>query len=395
MPLRVLYNARIVTETKTIPNGFLVIEGDRIAHVQEGCVTEPYLSLDKTDCEGMILTPGFIDLHCHGGGDSDFMDGSVEDILQAARAHLVHGTTTIAPTTLTCSDEELFAFFDHYEEAKSVKENMPRLCGIHLEGPYFSKDQAGAQPPRYLLKPTKEHYEKVLERSHGNIFRWSVAPELEGAMELGDALKEKGILVSIGHSNATYDTVVESLKHGYNHITHFYSACSSIIRVKGVRVLGVVECGYLFDDFNIEIIADGKHLPPELLRLILKNKDNSKISLVTDSMRGAGMPEGKSILGSRKDGLEVIIKDGIANMMDFSGFAGSVATTDRLVRTMVKEAGLELHEAVNMMSLHPARLLKREDEMGSIAVGKLADLVLLDDTITAKAVYVGGEKVTL
>jgi len=395
MSMHVLYNARIVTETTTIPNGFLVIDDERIACVQEGEITEPYLSCDKTDCQGMILAPGFIDLHCHGGGNSDFMDGTVTDILIAARAHLVHGTTTIAPTTLTCSDEELFAFFDHYEEAKAVKKNMPRLCGIHLEGPYFSKDQAGAQPPHYLLNPTKEHYEKVLERSHGNIFRWSVAPELEGAMELGDALKEKGILVSIGHSNATYDTVVESLKHGYHHITHFYSACSSIIRVKGVRVLGVVECGYLFDDFDIEIIADGKHLPPELLRLIIKNKDNQKISLVTDSMRGAGMPEGESILGSRKDGLKVIIKDGIANLMDFSAFAGSVATTDRLVRTMVNEAGLQLHEAVNMMSLHPARLLKQEAVLGSIAVGKLADLVLLDDTITAKAVYVGGVKVSL
>ena len=391
----VLYNARIVTETKTIPNGFLVVDGDRIAHVQEGCITEPYLALEKTDCNGMILAPGFIDLHCHGGGDSDFMDGTVNDILTAARAHLVHGTTTIAPTTLTCSDEELFAFFDHYEEAKSVKENMPRLCGIHLEGPYFSADQAGAQPPRYLLKPTKEHYEKVLERSHGNIFRWSIAPELEGAMELGDALKEKGILVSIGHSNATYDTVKEAMAHGYSHITHFYSAWSSIVRVKGVRVLGVVECGYLFDDLDVEIIADGKHLPPELLRLILKTKDNSKISLVTDSMRGAGMPEGPSILGSRKDGLDVVIKDGIACMLDFSGFAGSVATTDRLVRTMVKETCLELHEAVNMMSLHPARLLRKEAELGSIAEGKLADLVLLDDTITAQAVYVGGEKVML
>jgi len=395
MSAYVLYNARIVLEDRTIENGFLVVENDRIAHIGEGSVAEPYLSLEKTDCQGMILAPGFIDLHCHGGGDSDFMDGTVDDILTAARAHLRHGTTTIAPTTLTCSDEELFDFFDHYEEAKSVKENMPRLCGVHLEGPYFSKDQAGAQPPRYLVTPKKEHYEEILERSHGNIFRWSIAPELEGAMELGDVLREKGILVSIGHSNATYDVVKESLKHGYSHLTHFYSGMSGLIRVKGVRVLGVIECGYCFDELDVEIIADGKHLPPELLRMIVKCKDNSKISLVTDSMRGAGMPEGPSVLGSRKDGLEVIIKDGIANMMDFSGFAGSVATTDRLVRTMVNEAGLKLHEAVNMMSLHPARLLRKEAEIGSIAVGKLADLVLLDDTITARDVYVGGVKVTL
>ena len=395
MSAYVLYNARIVLQERTVPNGYLVVEDGRIAFVGEGDVAQAYAGLEKTDCQNMILTPGFIDLHCHGGGDSDFMDGTVEDILTAARAHLVHGTTTIAPTTLTCSDEELYDFFDHYEEAKAVKENMPRLCGVHLEGPYFSKDQAGAQPPRYLVTPKKEHYEEILERSHGNIFRWSIAPELEGAMELGDVLREKGILVSIGHSNATYETVKESLKHGYSHLTHFYSGMSSIVRVKGVRVLGVIECGYCFDELDVEIIADGKHLPPELLRMILKCKDNSKISLVTDSMRGAGMPEGPSVLGSRKDGLEVVIKDGIANMMDFSGFAGSVATTDRLVRTMVNEAGLELHEAVNMMSLHPARLLKKENELGSIEAGKLADLVLLDDSITAKAVWVGGVKVTL
>ncbi len=389
----VFQNARVVLEKKTIPSGYVAVEGERIVAVGEGCAPEAFAAYESIDCQGQILAPGFIDLHVHGGGDSDFMDGSLEDILTAARAHLKHGTTTIAPTTLTCSDEELFAFFDLYEAAKAVRENMPRLAGIHLEGPYFSKEQAGAQPPAYLVTPKKEHYEEILARSHGNIVRWSIAPELEGAMELGDALSKRGIIVSIGHSNATYETVRESLEHGYTHMTHFYSGMSTITRRNGYRVLGVIECGYLFDEFHTEIIADGKHLPPELLRLILKNRPHDQISLVTDAMRGAGMPEGPSILGSRKDGLHVVIKDGIACLLDLSAFAGSVATTDRLVRTMVNEAGLKLHEAVNMMSLHPARLLHRERELGSIAPGKLADLVVLDEGIHAQRVFVGGQEI--
>lgn len=393
MAVHVLKNAKIVLETKTIPFGYLAMDGDRIACVGEGMPPSQYDSAIQEDCAGKILAPGFIDLHVHGGGDSDFMDGTLEDILRAARAHLAHGTTTLTPTTLTCSDEELFAFFDLYEQAKQVRGNMPRLAGIHLEGPYFAPAQAGAQPPAYLRRPQKAHYEQIFSRSHGNIVRWSLAPELEGAMELGDALRERGILASIGHSDATYDVVCRSMEHGFTHMTHFYSAMSTITRRNGFRVLGVIECGYLFDAFHTEIIADGKHLPPELLRLILKHRPHEQISLVTDAMRGAGMPEGPSVLGSRKEGQRVIIRDGIACMPDLSGFAGSVATSDRLVRTMVQQAGLPLHEAVNMMSLHPARLLGRAHELGSLAPGKLADLVLLDEDLHVCCVFVGGENI--
>lgn len=385
-----LYHARIVAETKTIPSGYLVIENGRIASVGEGEPPQELCAAQRVDCAGMTLLPGFVDLHCHGGGDSDFMDGTTQDILNAARAHLRHGTTTMLPTTLTCSDEELFLFFEQFGEARSVTKDMPRLPGVHLEGPYFSPAQAGAQPPQYLVPPRREHYEEILSRSGGCILRWSVAPELEGAMELGELLASKGILVSIGHSDATYDVVRESLRHGYTHVTHLYSGMSTITRRRGMRVLGVVESAYLFDELHVEIIADGVHLPPELLRLIVKTKAHDHISLVTDAMRGAGMPEGPSILGSRKNGQHVIIKDGIANMPDFNSFAGSVATTDRLVRTMVTQAGLPLEEASAMMSLHPARLIHMEQEIGSIREGKRADLVLMDETLHAQAVYVDG-----
>lgn len=388
----VMRHVQIALPDRTLPLGYAVVDGDRLEAIGEGEPPEALSGLARVDGEGGILAPGFIDLHVHGGGGCDFMDGTLEAIVTAARAHLSHGTTTIAPTTLACSDEELFRFFANYERALQV-ENMPRLAGIHLEGPYFSKNQAGAQPPEYLRAPTPEHYQAILERGRGHIIRWSLAPELDGALALGDVLKERGILASIGHSDADYDAVCRAMEHGFTHITHFYSGMSSLTRREGFRVLGVVECGYLFDQLHTEIIADGMHLPPELLRLIVKQRPHEQISLVTDAMRGAGMPEGPSVLGSREHGLPVVVQGGVARMLDLSGFAGSVATTDRLVRTMVRMAGLPLHEAVAMMTLHPARLLGRERELGSLEAGKKADLVLLDQQLYARRVWVDGREI--
>lgn len=385
----VLRNVRPVLADRTLPLGYAAVDGDRLEAVGAGEPPEALSALASVDGEGCFLTPGFIDLHVHGGGGCDFMDGTLDAIVTAARAHLAHGTTTIAPTTLACSDEELFRFFSHYERALRV-EKMPRLAGIHLEGPYFSQNQAGAQPPEFLRAPEPAHYHAILERGNGHIIRWSLAPELDGALDLGDELRARGILASIGHSDADYETVCRAMEHGFTHLTHFYSGMSGLTRREGFRVLGVVECGYLFDRLHTEIIADGMHLPPELLRLIVKLRPHEQISLVTDAMRGAGMPEGPSVLGSREHGLPVVVQGGVARMLDLSGFAGSVATTDRLVRTMVRMANLPLHEAVSMMTLHPARLLGREKELGSLQAGKKADLVLLDEQLYTRRVWVGG-----
>ena len=207
---------------------------------------------------------------------------------------------------------------------------------------------------------------------------------------MGDELASRGILALMGHSNAKFDTVKLAVQHGYTHLTHFYSAMSTITRENGHRKLGLVEAGYLYDQLNIEIIADGIHLPPELLKLIVKCKDHSHICLVTDSMRGANMPDGPSLLGSKAHGTPVIIKDGIANMPAFDGFAGSVATTDRLVRVMTQKAGLPVWDAVRMASLNPAIFLGKQDQYGSIAPGKYADLLIFDDDIRISSVYVAG-----
>lgn len=384
-------NARIVLPDTILDDHYLSVKNGVIESIGKGTPDREQLnSCTTVDCGGQYLSPGFIDIHCHGGGGADFMDGHMEDILTAARAHLIHGTTGICPTTLTCSDEELFTFFESFRQAREVTEQMPHLLGIHLEGPYFSPAQAGAQPPKYLVHPRPEHYHEILRRGQGNIVRWSAAPELPGALELGDELAGKGIKVSMGHSDAGFEDIVNAMEHGYSQITHFYSAMSTITRKRGRRVLGLIECGYLFDRLKVEIIADGIHLPPELLKLILKCKNHDDICLVTDSMRGAGMPDGPSLLGSKKNGVPVIIEDGIANMPDFSSFAGSVATTDRLVRVMVQKAGLPVWEAVKMASLNPASFLGIQETYGSIQPGKSADLLIFDDDIHISSVYVSG-----
>lgn len=383
-------NAALITAGKEISGSWVAAENGIIVDLGTGDVPERFLSWDIFDVNGDYLCPGFIDNHCHGGGGHDFMDGTVEAILGAARAHMLHGTTTIAPTSLSSSDEELFAFIENYKQAAQVTENMPHLMGMHLEGPHFSPAQAGAQPPEYLKEPSVEFAKKVIDAGEGAIIRWSIAPELNGAMEVGDFLTEKGVLVSIAHTDAMYDCICEAAQHGYTHMTHFYSGMSQMKRVNAFRVLGAVECGYLMDEMRVELIADGMHLPPELLRLILKLKPHDKITLVTDSMRGAGMPEGPSILGSLKDGLPVILEGGIAKLMDRSAFAGSMATTDRLVRTMVEKAGLPLPKAVEMMTGNVAKLYNMYDKIGDIAPGKRADMVIMDKTLHAAHVFVSG-----
>ena len=390
---KLIKNAAIVTAGCETPNGYVAIENGNILHVGAGDIPERFLSWETFDVGGAWLCPGFIDNHCHGGGGHDFMDGTVEAILGAARAHMLHGTTTIAPTSLSSSDDELFQFIENYKQASQVTENMPHLMGMHLEGPHFSPAQAGAQPPEYLKNPSVDFAKEVLAAGEGNIVRWSIAPELPGALETGDFLTENGVLTSIAHTDAVYDDIVAASEHGYTHMTHFYSGMSQMKRVNAFRVLGAVECGYLMDEMRIELIADGMHLPPELLRLILKLKPHDKITLVTDSMRGAGMPEGPSILGSLKDGLPVILEGGIAKLMDRSAFAGSMATSDRLVRTMVEKAGLSITEAVEMMTGNVAKLYGIYDKVGDIAPGKRADMVILDSTLHAAHVFVSGAQV--
>lgn len=382
-------NARIVLEDKAI-DGFVTINGDRIIAVGEGNPS-PSDESSVIDASNSLVVPGFVDLHTHGAGGRDYMDGEAEDIIVAAQSELRHGTTTVLPTTLTSSDDDLFLFLRNFRKVRESSELLPDMPGVHLEGPYFDMVEKGAQDARYITVPKKEHYMSIIDEADGCIKRWSLAPELPGSIQMLDDLKDQGILFSAAHTAATYDDVSRAYDHGLSLLTHFYSGMSSIVRKGGFRILGVVESGYLIDKLNVELICDGLHLPPDLLRLIMKCKDHRYITACTDSMRGAGMGNGPSILGPKGNGQAVIIEDGIAKMPDRTCFAGSVATGNRLFRTLYKIMGLPAYEASWMTSLHPAQLIGLGDETGSIQVGKRADLVILDEECNIKHVFAAGK----
>lgn len=340
--------------------------------------------------DGLVLCPGLIDLHVHGGGGHDFMDGTAEAFVKAAQAHLPGGTTTLLPTTVCCSFDETKRALAALRSARGLPVPLPHMPGLHLEGPWLNPVQAGAQDPAFITLPNEEEIAWVLENAH-DIARLTAAPEVAGALEAGRRISACGVLVSIGHSDADLATVREAVGHGYTHVTHLYSGMSSLKRVRAMRVLGVLESAYLLDELTVEIIADGVHLPPELLRLILKCKPHAAISLVTDATMGAGLPEGSVIrLGSREAGREAVIEHGVAYVPDRTAFAGSVATADRCVRTMVQEAGLTLAEAVPMMTANPAAVLGIGHQKGALLPGMDADLVLLDGDVNVEAVYVMG-----
>jgi N-acetylglucosamine-6-phosphate deacetylase len=239
---------------------------------------------------------------------------------------------------------------------------------MHLEGPYFSINQRGAQDPKYIRDPDPAEYKEILQ-NYPSIKRWSAAPELKGAIEFGKYVKSKNVLVALAHTDAVYEEVLEAFQNGYSLATHFYSAMSGVTRRNAFRFAGVIESAYLLDEMDVEIIADGVHLPAPLLQLIYKIKGPGRTALITDAMRAAGMPEGESILGGLKNGTRVIVEDGVAKLPDRTAFAGSVATADRLVRTMIDIAGISLTDTIQMITETPARIMGIHDNKGSLQVG--------------------------
>ncbi|WP_316813086.1 N-acetylglucosamine-6-phosphate deacetylase [Pedobacter heparinus] len=382
-----IYNGQFITPYQIIKQGTLLIAEGKIVALEQGNLDFP--DALEIDARENYVAPGFIDLHIHGGGGHDFMDNTVEAFLGIAEAHARYGTTAMCPTTLTSEKEDLLETLRIYEQADKQNNKGAQFIGMHLEGPYFALSQRGAQDPRYIRDPDPAEYQEILASSN-IIKRWSAAPELKGAIEFGRYLKSKGVLAAIAHTDAIYEEVLEAFENGYSLATHFYSSMSGVTRRECFRYAGVVESGYLIDEMDVEIIADGVHLPAPLLKLIYKIKGASRTALITDAMRGAGMPPGESTLGSLKNGLKVIIEDGVAKLPDRSSFAGSVATTDRLVRNMVHMADVPLVEAVRMISKTPARIMGLEDLKGSLIPGKDADVVIFDEQISIQHTLVNG-----
>lgn len=381
-------NGKIITKN-SVYEGYLGIEDGKIIYINKKEPTDTYDEI--IDTEGRYITPGFIEIHCHGGNNYDFMNADEETFFKVADFHSSHGVTSMLATSLSASDEEIKTFLNNFNEFAPKVKSLNYL-GTHLEGPYFCMKYKGAQDPKYIRNPKKEEYSEYVKI--GNLKRMSIAPEVPGAMELGNYLKENGIIAAIGHSEATFDCCREASENGYGLLTHYMNAMSTITKKNSYKTAGCIEAGLYFDELKLEVISDDRHVPNDLFKMVYKIKTRENIILISDALGVAGLPEGaKGIIGSKENGMEVVIDDGVAKLADKSAFAGSVASGDILIRNVYKNCGIELVDAVYMMTVTPAKLLGVFDRKGSIAVDKDADLVIFDDDINISSVYVNGEKV--
>lgn len=383
----VIKNGRIITPQEILEGAAIVVENGLIAQIVPN-------DFDSGECEvidatGLYVSPGFIDIHVHGGNGSDTMDGTVEDILNITSFHSKGGTTSMLPTTASDSLERLICAIEAAREAKSTKDVGARILGLHLEGPYFNLSKKGCHLERFVRNPEPEEYQQLLEHDD-MICSMTLAPEIPGAVQLIEELTKHGIVASCGHSEASYTQMVEAVSQGIKHTTHLYCAMSGIIREGAKRQGGIVESSLLMDELTTEVIADGKHLPPELIKLAIKCKTPDGVAIVTDAMRGAGMPDGIYTFGA-KDGTEAIVKNGEAKMPDGSGYASGVVRMNDMIKVMRDVVGVPLEDAVKMASLTPARILGVDNKFGSIEVGKQGDIVLLDEELNVKKTIVGGE----
>ncbi|CAM3903781.1 N-acetylglucosamine-6-phosphate deacetylase [Aquirufa aurantiipilula] len=382
-----IHHGAVILQDKILDDACVLVENGKIIEVSARDIDIP--GAIEINAHGHYISPGFIDIHIHGGGGHDFMDGTVEAFLEIAKTHARYGTTAMLPTTLTSEKEDLILTLEAYQKANLLNTEGASFIGLHLEGPYFALSQRGAQDPKYIRNPDPEEYQFILE-NYDCIKRWSAAPELPGAIEFGDYVSSKGVLVALAHTDAIYEEVEKAFDHGYSLATHFYSAMSGVTRKNAFRYAGAVEAGYLIDDMDVEIIADGVHLPSALLRLVYKIKGAKKTALITDAMRAAGLATENSILGHKDKGLAVIVEDGVAKLPDRSAFAGSVATTDRLVRTMLQKTDAPLLEIIQMISDVPARIMKIDHQKGSLTKGKDADILIFDQDINIQMTMVNG-----
>lgn len=392
MKKTLIYHGRVLTQERQVDNGAVLIEDGMITRVYDETPELNLADVEYIDAGGKYISPGFIDIHVHGGGGAEFMCDDPADVVTVCKTHLRHGTTSMVPTTSSAEQTAFVNSISSINQAAVTMKGGPNLLGIHMEGPYFAYNQRGAQDPKHVRDPKPEEYCSILDK-YPNIIRWSLAPELPGALEMAAELRHRGVQLSIGHSDALFDDVIKAYEGGFTSITHFYSCTSTVRRINAYRYAGIVEAGYLLDDMTVEVIADGKHLPASLLKLIYKIKGPDHICLVTDAVGAAGLEQLEGELYSKTCGVNIVVEDGVAKLPDRSAFAGSVATADRLVRTMTTLAGVSMVDAVKMASATPAKCIGVFNRKGSIAPGKDADLLIFDENVNIEKVFVAGKTV--
>ena len=369
----------------------VVVQDGRIAAVLEDGAPLPS-GARVLDAAGAYVTPGFIDVHVHGGAGADFMDATPEAIRTVCRYHASGGTTGLLATTAAAPAGELRHVLGALAEAQASPTTGAAILGVHMEGPYFAPSKCGCHLPDQVRAPEPEEYIPLLD-AHPGLVRWmTLAPEVPGGLDLIRALSARGAVPAAGHTEADEDLLVEAIDAGLKHATHLYNAMSTITKRGPYRVPGLVETALSDDRLTAEVIADGFHLAPALLKIAARAKGPERVLLVTDAMRGAGMPDGTYTFGPL-NGTTAIVENGVARTPDNTGFASSTARTCDLVRNMIRLAGCRLIDAIQMASTTPAEALDLGHRKGHLRAGYDADLVILDDDFTVRATIVAGDVV--
>ena len=377
-----LINARILTPQGWLKDGSVLIRDGKILEVTNCDLA--VIGAQLIDVKGMYVLPGGVEIHAHGGGGRDFMECTEDAFRGAVKTHMKYGTTSIFPTLSSST----VPMIEQAAETctKMMAEKDSPILGLHLEGHYLNMAMAGGQMPENIKNPDPNEYIPIVENWHC-IKRWDAAPELPGAMQFGKYITGKGILASVAHTQAEFEDIRTAYEAGYTHATHFYNAMPGFHKRREYKYEGTVESIYLMDDMTVEVVADGIHVPPTILRLVYKIKGVERMCAITDALACAAS-DSKEAFDPR-----VIIEDGVCKLADHSALAGSVATMDRLIRTMVQKADIPLSDAVRMVSETPARIMGVYDRKGSLQKGKDAGSIVMDEDLKIRAVWAMGKLV--
>jgi N-acetylglucosamine-6-phosphate deacetylase len=394
MPDLLFTNGRLVLPSRLLA-GHLRIADGRIAAIAGGPGPRPAPGAGIIDLGGGYLAPGYVDLHVHGGAGAEFMDGTQEAFRAVCQAHARHGTTSLLPTSTAARYGRILDFLTLCRRFQAEDTGGARVLGAHFYGPYFAPDARGCHPGQPIRPPAAEEYADYLDFADA-IVTATVAPELPGAEAFVRACRGRGIRCNAGHSHATFSQMEAAVGWGVRHVDHLFCAMSDRARLRQTQAYpmrgGVFEATLYFDELTTEVIADGKHLAPELLRLAYKVKGPDRLALVTDCNRALDMPDGDYVFGPLDEGTPFVRHEGVGLMPDRQALASGVVGMDHQVRTMHAATGAWLPDVVRMATLTPARIAGWDTEVGSLAIGKRADLLVLDADLAVRQVYRDGRR---
>jgi len=366
---------QVMEGTVVIEDGIIVYVGPKDGAPEVGPVF---------DAQGAYVTPGLIDIHVHGAGGGDVMDGTVESLEKMSETFSRYGTTAFLPATVTASQSELRRIAGAVKRAAQEGTSGAQVMGLHLEGPFINEEKKGAQNPKYIRPASLEELKEIQGELGPLLKLVTLAPEVEGALSAIRQLRSWGITVSLGHSDASYDQAMEAYLWGASHICHTFNGMRGLHH----REPGLAGAALVCDGFSAELICDGIHVHPAAMQLVYRAKGPERIVLITDTISAMGLPEGRYELG----GLEVEVVDGAARLMS-GNLAGSTLSMARAVKNAMCMLGASLPEAIRMASLNPAQAVNMDRCKGSLVVGKDGDAAIFDHDLNTLATIVGGKVV--